>query len=282
MSEKGDFRQLRDVRLFLFDMDGTLYLGYNLFPFARELLETIRAQGKTYLFMTNNSSRSVEAYVEKMARLGIGTVRDDFITSSQATALYLNKNLPGKKLYVSGTESLKRELSDEGVNVTDVYSDDIEGVVEGFDTELSFRKLDDVSKLLTEKDIPFIATNPDLVCPTEYGYVPDCGSVCGMLYNATGKKPLFIGKPRPEMALLAIEKVRKKDKTVCRENTLVIGDRIYTDIACGINAGVKTMLVLSGETTSEQAEKSDYKIDFIARDASRLLEELKTGENISK
>lgn len=275
MTEKGNFQKLGDVRLFLFDMDGTLYLGYNLFPFAKELLETIKKQGKTYLFMTNNSSKSVEAYIEKLRRLGIEAEKSDLITSSQATALYLQKNYPGKKLYVSGTESLKRELKEEGVNVTDSYSEDIEGVVEGFDTELNFKKLDDVSRLLTEKDIPFIATNPDLVCPTEYGYVPDCGSVCGMLFNSTGKKPYYIGKPRPEMALLAIDRINKKDKSVCRENTLLIGDRMYTDIACGINAGIKTMLVLSGETTAEQAEKSEYKIDFIARDASRLLEVLK-------
>lgn len=276
MREQGNFSELRDVRLFLFDMDGTLYLGYDLFPFAKELLSEIRKQGKRYLFMTNNSSKSVVAYVEKLAKLGIEATEDDFITSSQATALYLCKNLPGKKLYVSGTESYKQELRAAGVNVTDVYSDDVEGVVMGFDTELTFKKLDDVSKLLTEKpDIPYIAANPDLVCPTEYGYVPDCGSVCGMLCNATKRSPFYIGKPRPEMALLAMEKMKKLDDKICAWTTLVIGDRMYTDIACGINAGVKTMLVLSGETTEEEAFSGKYKMDYIARDAGRILEILK-------
>lgn len=272
---KGDISKLADIRLFLFDMDGTIYLGDNLFPFTKDMLDAIRAQGKTYLFMTNNSSKSVSAYVEKLGRLGITAAEDDFITSSQATALYLNANLAGRRLYVAGTESFKKELREAGICVCEDYSADIEGVVMGYDTELTYKKLDDVSRLLTEKDIPFIAANPDLVCPTEYGYVPDCGSVCSMLYNATGKTPYYIGKPRPEMPLLAIEKTKLFDPSVCTENTLVIGDRMYTDIACGINAGVKTMLVLSGETTEKQAMESDYDIDYIVGDASCISDVLK-------
>lgn len=273
---KGNLEELKDIRLFLFDMDGTIYLGNNLFSFTKELLQTIKEQGKTYLFMTNNSSKGVDAYIEKMKKLGIDTEYDDFVTSSQATASYINKNLKGKKLYVSGTESFKKELRGFGVNVFDEYSDDIEGVVSGFDTELTFKKLDDVSRLLTEKDIPYIAANPDLVCPTEYGYVPDCGSVAKMIFNATGKEPYFIGKPRPEMPLFAVERIAKtKDPSVNKENTLVIGDRMYTDIACGINAKVKTLLVLSGETTEEQAKNTDYDIDYIADDCGCLLNILK-------
>lgn len=272
---KGDISKIADIRLFLFDMDGTIYLGDRLFPFTKDMLDAIRAQGKTYLFMTNNSSKSVSAYVKKLERLGIEACGEDFITSSQATALYLNAKLAGKRLYVAGTESFRKELREAGVCVCEDYSEDIEGVVMGYDTELTYKKLDDVSRLLTEKDIPFIAANPDLVCPTEYGYVPDCGSVCGMLYNATGKTPYYIGKPRPEMPLLAIEKTKLSDPLVCRENTLVIGDRMYTDIACGINAGVKTMLVLSGETTEKQAVESDYDIDYIVGDAGCISDVLK-------
>ncbi len=272
---KGDISKIADIRLFLFDMDGTIYLGDRLFPFTKDMLSAIRAQGKTYLFMTNNSSKSVSAYVKKLERLGIEACEEDFITSSQATALYLNAKLAGKRLYVAGTESFRKELREAGVCVCEDYSEDIEGVVMGYDTELTYKKLDDVSRLLTEKDIPFIAANPDLVCPTEYGYVPDCGSVCGMLYNATGKTPYYIGKPRPEMPLLAIEKTKPSDPLVRRENTLVIGDRMYTDIACGINAGVKTMLVLSGETTEKQAVESDYDIDYIVGDAGCISDVLK-------
>ena len=247
------------IRLFLFDMDGTLYLGNNLFPFTKKLLETIKAQGKTYLFMTNNSSKSVNDYVKKLEKLGIPAQYEDFITSSQATADYLVKNHPGLRFYVSGTESFKKELAGAGVDVHDTYSDDIEGVVMGYDTELTYQKLDDVSKLLTlKKDIPYIAANPDWVCPTEYGYVPDCGSVAEMLFRSTGKRPHFIGKPRPEMLTLAMEKFGYS-----KEETVMIGDRVYTDIAAGYNAGVDTIFVLSGEGTVADAEASDTKPTYI-------------------
>ncbi len=263
------------IRLFLFDMDGTLYLGYDLFPFTKPLLEEIKKQGKTYLFMTNNSSKSVNDYVKKLEKLGIPAVYEDFITSSQATADYLMANHPNTRFYVAGTESFKAELRQAGVDVHDTYSDDIEGVVMGYDTELTYQKLDDVSKLLTEKDIPYIAANPDFVCPTEYGYVPDCGSVCGMIYNATGKNPHYIGKPRPEMPLTAMARIAKKDPGVNKDTTLVIGDRVYTDIACGVNAGIHSLLVLSGESTVEDAEKSDKKPEFIMKDCGELLEKIK-------
>lgn len=277
MREKGNVEEIRDIKLFLFDLDGTLYLGEQLYSFTKELLGEIRRQGKHYLFMTNNSSRGVDAYVAKMKRLGIESTEEDFITSVMATSAYVNKNYPGLKFYVAGTESFKKELRESGVNLTDEYSDDVQGVIQGFDTELTFKKLDDVSKLLTLKDIPFIAANPDYVCPTEYGFVPDCGSVCGMLKNATGKEPYYIGKPRPEMVYFAVDRIHKKDTGVCIDNTMVVGDRMYTDIASGINAKAKTCLVLSGETTEEQAYNNDYKIDYILRDGGRILEELKRG-----
>ncbi len=263
------------IRLFLFDMDGTLYLGNNLFPFTKDLLSEIKRQGKTYLFMTNNSSKSVVDYVKKLEKLGIPAVYDDFITSSQATADYLMKNHPGLKFYVSGTTSFKKELAEAGVDVHDTYSDDIEGVCMGYDTELTYQKLDDVSKLLALKDIPYIAANPDYVCPTEYGYVPDCGSVADMIYNATKKRPHFIGKPRPEMPLAAMARISKLDPEVCKDTTMVIGDRVYTDIASGVNAGVHSLLVLSGESTMEDVEKSDVKPEFIMKDCGELLEKIK-------
>ena len=262
---------LKDIRLFLFDMDGTIYLGYDLFPFTKKLLETIRAQGKRYIFMTNNSSMNVQAYVEKMRKLGIETTTDDFLTSSQVTAMYLSENLAGKKIYASGTKSFVEELSTSKAIITEEYSDDIEGVVMGYDTELTYKKLWNISKILTEKDVPYIAANPDLVCPTEFGAVPDCGSVAEMIYNATGKRPHFIGKPQPEMPLFAISKMAELDPTISVDTTLVIGDRLYTDIACGLRAGAHTLLVFSGETTPEQAEKSEFRAEFKMKDCGELL-----------
>ena len=184
---------LESKKLFLFDMDGTLYLGDRLFDFTIELLQEIRRTGGKYLFMTNNSSKSVADYIKKLEKLGIASTREDFITSSQATAYYLHKHHEGQRLYVCGTESLKEELRWEGFAVTEKI-EETDCIVMGFDTELTFQKLHDVSyMLLTRPELPYIATNPDYVCPTEFGSVPDCGSVCDMIYNATKKRPIVIG-----------------------------------------------------------------------------------------
>lgn len=261
---------IKRINLFLFDMDGTLYLGDRLYDFTLELLETIRASGRRYLFMTNNSSKSVDDYIKKLDKLGIAATREDFITSSQATAYYLKQRYPNHRLYVCGTQSLKKELMMEGFAVTE-HLEDVDCIVMGFDTELTFKKLEDVSKLLlTRGDIPYIATNPDYVCPTEFGSVPDCGSVCDMIYNATGKRPVVIGKPSPLMPQLAMERYG-----YTKEETAVVGDRIYTDIKSGLNAGITGILVLSGETTEEILEKSEEKPHLVLQDASSLISALK-------
>ena len=258
-------KDLESVKLFLFDMDGTLYLGNKLFKFTPTLLETIKEKGKRYLFLTNNSSKSVKDYVKKLDNLGIKSTEDDFLTSSMATAYYLKKHHLGATLYVCGTESLKEELRREGFKVSEDISE-TDCIVMGFDTELTFKKLEDVCKLLLSRDIPYIATNPDYVCPTEFGSVPDCGSVCDMIFNATGKRPVVIGKPTPLMPKLAMEKYG-----VAPKNTAVVGDRIYTDIKSGLNAGALSVLVLSGETTAGILEKSEDKPDLVLSDCSKII-----------
>lgn len=257
---------LRRIKLYLFDMDGTLYLGDQLYPFTIELLNKLKETGRKYLFMTNNSSKSVDDYIKKLERLGIPSTREDFITSSQATAYYLKEHYPGRKLYVCGTRSLKKELEMEGFTVTESV-EETEVIVMGFDTELTFQKLHDVSyMLLTRGDIPYIATNPDYVCPTEFGSVPDCGSVCDMIYNATKKRPVVIGKPSPLMPTLAMSKWGYS-----KEESAVVGDRIYTDVKSGINAGITGILVLSGETDEAILAASDVKPHLVLRDAGEIL-----------
>ena len=261
---------VQNTKLYLFDMDGTLYLGNRLYDFTAELLQTIRQTGGKYLFMTNNSSKSVADYVKKLASLGIEATREDFMTSSQATAFYLKQHHPGKTLYVCGTRSLIAELESEGFTVT-TELDKVECVVMGFDTELTFRKLHDVSYLLlTRKELPYIATNPDLVCPTEFGSVPDCGSVCIGIKNATGREPVVIGKPSPLMPQLAMEKFG-----FTPEQTAVIGDRIYTDVKSGLNAGCTGILVLSGESTLQTLAESEDKPHLVLQDAGELLQAMK-------
>ena len=261
---------LRSKKLYLFDMDGTLYLGSRLYDFTLELLDTLKKTGRKYLFMTNNSSKSVDDYVKKLGKLGIEATRDDFMTSSQAPAYYLHKHHEGQKLYVCGTESLKEELRMEGFTVT-TNVDETECIVMGFDTELTFQKLHDVSfMLLTRPALPYIATNPDYVCPTEFGSVPDCGSVCDMIYNATKKRPIVIGKPSPLMPQLAMEKLG-----ISKEEACVVGDRIYTDVKSGLNAGITGILVLSGETTREILAESPDKPHLVLEDASEILAAIK-------
>ena len=258
------------AKLYLFDMDGTLYLGDRLYDFTAELLEEIRRTGGKYLFMTNNSSKSVADYVKKLAKMGIPATREDFITSSQATAYYLKAHHQGQILYVCGTRSLIEELESEGFQTT-TDIEKVQCVVMGFDTELTFQKLWDVSKiLLTKKDIPYIATNPDLVCPTEFGSVPDCGSVCIGIKNATGREPIVIGKPSALMPELAMEKWGYS-----KEETVVIGDRIYTDVKSGLNAGANTILVLSGESTLQTLEESPDKPHLVLENAGLLIPYLK-------
>ncbi|MBE6916578.1 MAG: HAD-IIA family hydrolase [Ruminococcaceae bacterium] len=262
---------VRNTKLYLFDMDGTLYLGSRLYDFTKELLSEIRRTGGKYLFITNNSSKSVADYVKKLSAMGIEATQEDFLTSSQATAYYLKQHHAGKKLYVCGTRSLIAELEREGFEAT-TELDEAECIVMGYDTELTYQKLWDVSKLLlTRKDIPYIATNPDLVCPTEFGSVPDCGSFCIGIKNATGREPVVIGKPSPLMAELAMAKWGYE-----KEQTLVIGDRIYTDIKSGLNAGTYTALVLSGESTLQTLEESPDKPHLVLQDAGQLLKVLKT------
>ena len=261
---------LRSKKLYLFDMDGTIYLDDTLFDFTKELLATLKATGRKYMFMTNNSSKSVEDYVKKLARLGIPSVEEEFITSAQATAIYLKAHHPGKALYVCGTDSFVKSLEDQGFPIARDPRE-AQAIVMSLDTELTFGKLRDVCMLLsTRPEIPYLASHPDLACPTEFGFVPDCGSICQMVFNATQRMPDFIGKPNPLMPELAME------WTGCtREETVVIGDRLSTDIESGVNAGIATVLVLTGEATLASSQQSQVRADIVLKDAGEILKVLK-------
>ena len=259
--------ELKNKRLFLLDMDGTIYLGNDLFDGTLDFLRYIKSVGGRYIFLTNNSSKSVDKYIEKLSSLGISSSEADFFTSTNATIMYLKKRTYNK-IYAFGTSSFKKQLKDEGFNITDRLEDDIDCLCMGFDTELTFQKLEDACILLG-RGVDYIATNPDWVCPTSYGYVPDCGSVSEMLYNATKRRPYFIGKPRPDMALFAMERAGFKN-----EQTAIIGDRLYTDIACGVNADICTIFVLSGEGTMEDVKKSEIKPQFIYKNIRTLCDDL--------
>lgn len=259
---------MKNLKLFLLDMDGTIYLGNNLFDGTLDFLEYVKKIGGKYVFMTNNSSKSVDKYIEKLASMGIKSEKNDFLTSTDATILYLKKK-NYNKIYTFGTTSFKEQLAEADLPVTDKLCDGIDCLCMGFDTELTFQKLEDACILLN-KGVDYIATNPDLVCPTEYGYVPDCGSVSGMLFNATGRRPKFIGKPEPEMAILSMERFGYE-----KDETIVIGDRLYTDIACGKNAGIRTAFVLSGEGTRDDIQKYNVTPEYIFENIKEFCGKLK-------
>ena len=257
-------------KLFLLDMDGTLYLDGALFEGTLPFLAKIRENGGRALFLTNNSSKSAKTYIKKLKSMGIEARKEDFVTSVQATAAYLLAHYKEALIYVCGTGSLMRELRSAGLRITGRYSEKVGCLLCGFDTELTFKKLDDCSKLLTlKKDLPFIATNPDWVCPTAYGYVPDCGSVCEMLFRATGRRPVVIGKPQPGMVDMALEKTGYK-----KEEALLVGDRLYTDIACANNAGIDGAFVLSGEGPLADIEEQKIVPAYIYKDVGELAKDL--------
>ena len=261
--------KLSEKKFFLLDMDGTIYLDNDLFDGTIDFLNKVKDKGGRYLFVTNNSSKSTDAYVKKLDAIGIPATENDFLTSTDATILYIKEKYQGRRFYSFGTASFTEQLRAAGIDVVTELCDGIDGIVMGNDNELNFKKLEDACKLLLN-DIIYIATNPEWVCPTALGYVPDCGSVAEMLWRATGKRPHFIGKPRPEMLTLAMTKYG-----YTKEESVMIGDRVYTDIASGYNAGIDTIFVLSGEGTMADAENSDTPPTYIFGGIREVFDEIK-------
>ena len=261
---------LSQKKLFLLDMDGTIYLGDRLFDGTLDFLHAVKARGGRYVFLTNNSSRGIDRYLEKLQAMGIAAQPDEFFTSADATIRYLKAAYPsGMVYYVCGTESLKRQLRAASLKIAERPDDTVGAVLLGYDTELTYQKLEDCCILLM-RGADYIATHPDMVCPTWYGSAPDCGSVIEMLCTATGRRPKVIGKPQPEMALYAMERFGAG-----KDETCLIGDRLYTDIACGVNAGIDTVFVLSGEGVMADIEKYHVQPTWILPDIRAVYNEIK-------
>ena len=265
---------LKDKRLFLLDMDGTIYLSETVFDGTLDFLRHVRQSGGRYVFLTNNSSRGTDAYVQKLARLGIAASPEEFFTSADATILYLKKTYQDAVYYVCGTESLKRQLRAAGLCVADKLQDGITAVLLGYDTELTYEKLETCCILLN-RGADYVATHPDLVCPTWYGSAPDCGSFIEMLFTATGRRPKILGKPQPDMALAAMRRMG-----YAPEQTCILGDRIYTDIACGVNAGIDAVFLLSGEGVMADIEKYNVHPSYVFQNIRAFLTELEKGEAV--
>ena len=265
----ADARELRGKKLWLFDMDGTIYLGNDVFPGTVPLFTEIRRRGGRYMLVTNNPSRSHETYMEKVRRMGIDATEEDFYTSVDATVLYLQEHHSGALVYAQVTKACIEQLRAGGIRVTEEVDHSADVVLVGLDTELTFEKLNRTSEMLTGFKGTYLATNLDLTCPTEYGFVPDCGSICIGLKNATGLEPKVIGKPEPTMLEMAV-----KLAGLQKEDAVMIGDRLYTDIASGVNAGIDTIAVLSGEATMDDILSYEKQPRWVFRDVSHILEVL--------
>jgi HAD superfamily hydrolase (TIGR01457 family) len=256
------------IRTFLLDLDGTFYLGDKIFPWSLDFVDTVRSQGKNFIFVTNNSSRHGRYYVEKIRKMGVDISDDQVFTSGEATIYHLLKYNYPKKVFLMGTPDLEEEFQEAGFELT---ADEAELVVLGFDMTLTYEKLRTACDLL-RKGIPFIATHPDINCPTPTGPIPDAGSMIALIKASTGLEPKIIGKPYPEM----VEALRAKYGLEDPETVAMVGDRLYTDIAMGKAAGIKSILVLSGETQLSDLEGSTFQPDFVVDNLGRIAERIRS------
>ena len=246
---------LRETEYFLLDMDGTLYIGDELIGNMPQTLSFLREKGKKIVYLTNNSSKDTEEYREKLRRLSLWGEGDIVYSSGEATAEYLLANFPDKKVYLVGTDALKKEISARGVLIAD---EDPDICVLAYDTTLTYRKLCDLTRFLFGGAY-YIATHPDVNCPAPGAFVPDVGSFIEMFKKSSGREPdVIIGKPYNDMGRAVVSRYK-----VNPEEVVMVGDRLYTDMAFAVNSGFKSMLVLSGETTKEMYDQSGMNLSVV-------------------
>lgn len=245
---------LSEIRLFLLDLDGTFYLDGTPLPGALDFLAALRAKGIPFAFLTNNSSRGREEYLERLNAMGAQITGRELLTSADATLDYLAREQFDRELLLIGTPSLEAQFAAAGYQL---HSDRPKAVVLGFDTTLTYQKLVDLCNAV-RAGLPYIATHPDFNCPVKDGFIPDIGGVIALVEACTGRRPdAVIGKPNAFIAEAAANRFNVPLDRIC-----MVGDRLYTDIALG-GCGVKTALVLSGETGAADYEKSEIRADFV-------------------
>ncbi|WP_022775492.1 HAD-IIA family hydrolase [Butyrivibrio sp. AE2015] len=258
---------LKDIDLFVLDMDGTFYLGNNIIYGSLEFLEAVKKAGKRYMFFTNNSSTNSDKYIEKLAGMNCFIGKDQIMTSGDVMIRFLKNNYDGKSVYLLGTKPLEDSFLEAGIELFNRDNEDAlepdnldkrpDIVVVGFDKTLDFRKLSNACTYIREGAL-FLATHLDINCPMPNGYIPDCGAICKAIELSTGCEPRFVGKPFKETVDMIVDATR-----VPKEKIAFVGDRIYTDVATGVKNGAKGILVLTGECQLSDVENSEVKPDAI-------------------
>ncbi len=268
---ESKLRQLKQIELFVLDMDGTIYLGERVFPEALRFVKEARERGRRVIFFTNNASRNPAIYVERLNRMGFPATREDIVTSGDVTAAYLKLHHPNTPVYLVGTQALEDAFRAEGIHLTNragqAPAEQAEIVVVSFDTTVTYEKLETACNLLL-KGAKFYSTHPDLVCPMEGGVMPDSGALCALLTACTNRKPKYFGKPEHETAAM-IEHLFH----IPPEKTAIVGDRLYTDIALGKNNGLLSVLVLTGESKPEDVNDNN-RPDIMLNNIGQILDYL--------
>lgn len=247
-----DTSYLKNIKLFVLDMDGTIYLGENILPRAIEFVHTAREKGIKVVFFTNNASKNPQNYVDKLNRMGFCAKREDVVTAGDVTIQYLKRYRPDEAVYLVGTPALENSFTESGIEI----SENAGIVVSSFDTTLTYEKLVIACDLI-RNGADFYCTHPDYNCPTETGFIPDSGAIAALITASTNVEPKYFGKPHKETADMISELFG-----VPFEETAIVGDRLYTDIALGKNNGLTSILVLTGETKREDVNESNAP-DFI-------------------
>ena len=259
--------ELKNKKVFLLDMDGTIYLGDELIDGAKDFLNKIKEEGKSYIFLTNNSSRDRGSYVDKLRGMDIKAEEEEVYTSGLATITYLKDKKAGAKIYLLGTEELEREFEEAGFQLVRERNVEVDYVVLGFDTTLTYEKLWAACEYISQ-GVEYIATHPDFNCPLpDDKFMPDAGAMAALIEASTGETPYVVGKPNKGV----IDSIAS-EYGIDKDDMIMIGDRLYTDIKTGINAGISTAVVFSGETKEEDYKQSDTKADYAFKSVKDMIE----------
>ena len=258
--------ELKNKTAFISDMDGVIYHGNNLLPGAADFVRMLEKRRLKYLFLTNSSERTPRELAEKLSRLGVDVAPEHFYTSALATADFLSRQKPGCSVFAIGEAGLTNALYEKGISMNDI---DPDYVVIGETRSYSFERLEKAVHLVL-KGAKLIGTNPDLTGPTEKGIVPATGALISPIELSTGKKGYFIGKPNPFMMRRAVKFLNAMSR-----ETVIIGDRMDTDIIAGVEAEVDTVLVLSGVTQKEDIPRFAYTPKYTMTGLAELVDTLR-------